>query len=355
MNHVLLFHGMGTHAKGWSQGLVDAFTAAAKQFDPYKGQRDLAQDVRFVEVVYDDTLQKVLDRWGKASGALTAAAGGEVLPNELLDVLTALEKQEKAGGDLASFLWTHVMDPALWCTHQQVRQRLIAALAPRLGEHLAAAIQAGAGVHLVAHSLGTSVVHDTLLCLTDPKLTQGVFDPAVAGYRWRSLTTFANVSTLLCAWTSPSAAHPGSAFWPPSSRVNSTANGLVDTFHDVRHALDPFTWPLRFQPTWSHGGYRAYEVQRYARLAELHDAENMIADPDVARPILRTLTGDSWLGTDPEMAAARLAHAAAKPKTAATFDELRARAAGASSWGVKEILEFLKDAWTALRSAGGKP
>ena len=46
---------------------------------------------------------------------------------------------------------------------------------------------------------GTSVVHDTLLCLTDPKYTRGKLDPDAGGKRWDSLITFANVSRLLQA------------------------------------------------------------------------------------------------------------------------------------------------------------
>src|SRR5204862_351172 len=79
------------------------------------------------------------------------------------------------------YFWTHLLDVLLWCGLAQAREAVIAAVAEQLVDGLVTAIDSGARAHIVAHSLGTSVVHDTLLCLTDPKYASGQLDPEDRG------------------------------------------------------------------------------------------------------------------------------------------------------------------------------
>jgi hypothetical protein len=349
---ILLIHGMGQHAAGWSQAVQGAIGKAAAHYAPYRAGRKLGDDVEFVEILYDAELQAVLGRWKSAAGALAAADGGEQIPVQLRDALEELAQQEQGDGAFGQLFWTHLMDPLLWCGWQNVRKAVIAALAPRLSEQVTAAIGKDMSLHLVAHSLGTSVLHDALLCLTDPALCGPKFDARAGGYRWASLTTFANVAPLLRAWQSPSAAVPREAFDPANSRVNPTVHGVIGPFFDVAHVSDPFTWPRPLQPTWQHAGYRRLAVRRWAEIKDVHTVELALADPDVARELLRTWLGNGMLGSKDEQTAARQAHAAAYPNEAPTLQELHGDASGNHGWNLKEIARYLSKVGKSLRKEG---
>lgn len=348
-NRVILIHGMGEHKGGWSAPLQSAFADTAARYEPYRGGRKLTDDLQFEEITYDGELQQVLGRWKSAAGALDAVKSGEQIPSQLTDALTMLAEQEATDSALGRFFWTHLMDPILWCGWQDVRKAVIAFVTAELSRHVTETNAQDVNLHLVAHSLGSSVVHDTLLCMTDGRPE---FDPQKGGKRWASLTTFANVSLLLRAWQSPSKLQPKDAFDPCGSRVNPIKDGLLNRFFDVAHASDPFLWPRPMRPAWQHAGYELLPTRRWLRAKDVHTVELAVADPDVARPLLRTWLGNGTLGSKDEQSAARQAHATAFPQEMPTFDDLRGAAGGNHGWNLEEIARYLIAVGRSLQKEG---
>jgi hypothetical protein len=340
-NRVFLVHGMGSHPPGWSEAWQQAFALAAGEFAPYAaGGRALADDVTFVEVGYDDVFETYRARWHDLASALGDAA----LPAPLQPVFAALAQQ--GDGKVPAYFWTHLLDVLLWFGLAQAREAVIAAVAAQLVDGLVTAIDAGARAHIVAHSLGTSVVHDTLLCLTDPKYASGQLDPEVGGRRWDSLLTFANVSRLLQATRSPSSRLPASAFDPLTSRVNTGPNGLLRDFVVARHRLDPFTFVRTFEPP-AAAGLSRFALRRYRDLADIHALETLLANPGVAAVCLRSITGDRAFGTDAEIAAAMPRYDQQMPETDAAFATLAGALAGnaGTSFGdvAKAVLAIVRE------------
>lgn len=291
-NFVFLVHGMGEHAAGWSAAWQARLEENAKLFSPYfEGTRKLADDVEFVEVVYDSVFEKdYRQRWKDLAGALQDSA----LPAAIKPALSELAQVESA--KLPEFAWTHLLDPLLWFGLGQARQAVIAKVNKELTKGAKRAQAAGAQLHILAHSLGTSVVHDSLLCLAAdaPK----VFDPERGGKRWKTLVTVANVSRMLNATESPSDSLPTSAFRPHFSRVRP--GDLVGDFVNVRHRVDPFTFPRTFAPDWTNPGVLTLEPDRFDELLQVHDLETQFDHPLVARECLRRITGRATLGAKPE-------------------------------------------------------
>jgi len=289
-NVVILIHGMGSHQVGWSAEWIACLEANAKLFAPYAaGKRELSEDLEFVEIAYDEPVFELgyRQRWKDLAGALQDAA----LPAALKPALTELAQLQDA--KLPEFAWTHLLDPLLWFGLNQARQAVIAEVGAQIATAMVGAQAKAANVHLLAHSLGTSVIHDTLLCLAADKPSG--FDPKKGGKRFSTLVTVANVSRLLNAWESPSDKLPTAAFKPHSSRVRP--GDLVADFVNVRHRSDPFTFPRCFTPDWSAPSVRTLEPDRFDELMHVHDLATQVDHPVVARKILSLFTGRETLGT----------------------------------------------------------
>ena len=297
-NHVLLIHGIGQHTKGWSTSWQQCLRDNAALFAPYHDDpASFDDDVEFAEITYDPVFESgYRQRWQGLAGALADTS----LPPAVRTVLGELAQTDDAR--LPEFFWTHVLDGLLWYAVGQARQAVIATVATQVGKALKRAQEDEADVHILAHSLGTSVAHDTLLCLAAGKRTRNVFDPRLGGYRWASYVTVANVSRVMGALDSPSDDLGVDAFRPHSSRVQG--GDLVGTFVNVRHPLDPFTFPRRFKPDWPTPPFWNLEPDRFDEPRLIHDLETQFDQPMVARTCLRLFTGRKALGSNAEMQAA---------------------------------------------------
>ncbi|HEX6812136.1 MAG TPA: hypothetical protein VF384_10975 [Planctomycetota bacterium] len=294
-NHVLLIHGIGQHAKGWSARWQSCVRENAQLFAPYDDDpAGFDADVAFAEITYDHVFEQGFrQRWQNLAGALDDAS----VPAPVRTVLSELSQSPDAR--LPAFVWTHSLDFILWYSFAQARQAVIAEVGLQIAEALRKAQREEADVHILAHSLGTSVAHDTLLCLAASPDTQNAFDPKHGGYRWASYVSVANVSRVMGALQSPSDDLDADAFRPHSSRVQG--KDLVATFVNVRHQLDPFTFPRRFKPEWPSPPYWPIEVDRFDEPGLIHDLETQFDNPLAARTCLRLFTGRKGLGSKAEM------------------------------------------------------
>jgi hypothetical protein len=287
-NHVLLIHGIGTHSKGWSAGWQQCLRENAELFDPYSDDPGAFDaDVAFAEITYDQVFEQGFrQRWQSLAGALADAA----LPSAIRTVFSELAQSPDAR--LPHSVWTHGLDAILWYAVAQARQAVIAEVALQLAEALRRAQRDEADVHILCHSLGTSVAHDTLLCLAAAPDTRNAFDPKLGGQRWASYVTVANVSRVMGALASPSDDLDVAAFRPHNSRVQG--KDLVATFVN----------PRRFKPEWPSPPYWPIEVDRFDEPAHIHDLETQMDHPLAARTCLRLFTGRKGIGSKTEMEAA---------------------------------------------------
>jgi hypothetical protein len=286
---VVLVHGMGNHVPGaFKKEFVRAANAAMRQYRGFKSKR-IQHLVRVEEINYDQVFERVRDEMSRFAGRNSARLGaigslaGLGLGIELAPKLAGIEK--RFGKD--EFLYTHFLDVIFYTT--MLGGKVRADVAKQLAELIAN--NPVTEIHIIAHSLGTAVLHDSLALLY--RKPAG-FSDAVPGldvrlHKLASIWMIANVSRLV---------HTATGLADPlNSTVRPGADGCTNFLANVRHEFDPFTWFSRFDPqndgSWIpresfDRGYRLIETSSIRQI-NAHDFSDFIENPAVSVPLLRRL------------------------------------------------------------------
>lgn len=309
-NVVFVLHGIGQYTTGWidkESCAVPALKEAAEQYAFFEG-RSLDSFVEFVPILYDDVFERVLEHWSDLGEGLQAAV--PVMPRFAKKVLGYLE----AAGDERWELNTGA-DVALYWGFRLFQQRVVLRVLAQMSAKIAATIHERPEYHVLAHSLGTAVAHDSLHHLgtetwlatlrdasfDDPdgaaaqeerevyldsharfsQLRSNPFNPG--NFKFSSVTMLSNVSSLIHPSANPyhSIVRPGTA----SDRGAYTANYL-----NVNHRYDPISVVGNFKMPagWEMCGGVDLKLEHLADEAErVHDAAHYISHPAVH---LRLLT-----------------------------------------------------------------
>jgi hypothetical protein len=303
---ILLVHGMGKNSPpkdgqpgSFGQEFITTTTTLLQSFAAHKSET-IADYLDIYEFNYDAWFDKMrtemADRAKPMADRLSAIGGlhGIDFGSELVTRLTAWEAQ--FDGD--DFFHTHWLDVIFYGTLLGAKVRVDAA---RHVDQLVQAYQRE-NVHIIAHSLGTAVIHDTLHLLyrpeADPK--DEIADLSPTNERLASIWMFANVSRLVNTVTRLADTL--------SSVVKPGGDGCTDYFYNIRHKLDPFTMLARFDPqnngTWIPGNIFA---TRYTPLVtelivevNTHSFPRYLQDPKVVWEFLPNLLGEDFEGTKVE-------------------------------------------------------
>lgn len=305
--HVLFFvHGIGRHAAGWAReagGPIDTLKKAALLYDCFHGL-DLEDELDMVEIRYDDIFDAHLDQWAALADQLKAAPAGGTRFNRINDLLARVGDDRNTfacfGGDVLLYTGFELIA-------KRVRLRVNAVIAEKVNSALEAARdQPGADPEfgIVAHSLGTTVAHDSLEQLADnawlPQdaasldalplsdgqkkrvnelMRQGAANPfAPPGFVWDCIMMVSNTSRLLCQ----------SAMSPYQSCVKPGPGGVTRNFINVDNRLDPVSKPMQFNmPGRWDGGVQI--VVDHIHSANIHGFDHYLQHPAVHGPLFRLL------------------------------------------------------------------
>jgi hypothetical protein len=278
---LMLVHGMGVHGADWATDVKADIVAAAQTFGLDGGFSETLDDdaVTLVPISYDARFRKWLDKWGNDSRELVSfiKKNSIKVPANIVGWLENVDATEN------NFLWSHVVDVILYRFFDLVTTDVRVSVAKDIAQTWRDALKVDpqAEVSVLAHSLGTSVTHDTLALLATappPKATGFL----AGDRRLANVFMVANVGRIL--ETSPQVFD--SVICPPSVR----ANGYCGTMFNVRHDLDPFPAPRPFKPGW--GGDDFVQIRTKAvREFNVHDFQHYLRDPRVHVPLLRSLFG----------------------------------------------------------------
>jgi hypothetical protein len=278
---------MGKHTPGrFRAQFVDSVNAAMRRYRGFE-KKKIENLVIVEEINYDRFFDEARERMARRAipvyqrlekfAALTGRGAGLVLK------LANIER--KFGRD--EFLYTHLLDVILYTTLLGARVRL--EVGRRLGRVIAD--YPTRKVHVVAHSLGTAVVHDTLdlLYRENSSFSDGLPGLDLVTHRLSSIWMIANVSRLMCSLTGQQ--------HPYGSVVRPGTGGCTNLFVNVRHELDVFTWFRKFDPpndtSWIPR--ESFELSyvpiatSVVRQPNTHDFSDYIEDPLVSVPLLRRL------------------------------------------------------------------
>lgn len=287
--NLIVVHGMGQHDDvSVKEKVLDSFTAAFGFYKSLNG-RNPSDSFSVVPVSYnsffDDYRAKLLKRSGSIADRLAEIDDPASFPLRAVETINAIEMT--LGKD--EFFFTHWLDVVLYyitLLSEPIRLRVAEAIANSIAE------VGAANVHVMGHSLGTAVVHDTLAKAYGPaNLVAGakkVLNLSPVEQRLGGVHMVANVSRALQTFVKAGL-----------SIVRPGPMGCTSVFVEYRHKLDPITRIRPFDPTdndgWvSHDIYRsAYSLIELTSVTEanVHDLGHYLVNPKVHLPMFRLLFG----------------------------------------------------------------
>lgn len=300
---LIAVHGMGSHTKAsFKEEVLSSLDEASKYYSFFKN--NAGNDLPFskkvtVDVIeYNSHFEAVREKLQNGSGVLS-----EMLKDlDGSDSIYKILKNLDVDFEKDSFLNTHWLDVLLYkfsIYGEKIRLDVAENLVDKLQKYKKASNPRG--VHLLSHSLGTAVLHDTLHeMFTDGVSSKGKV--SVDDYQFDSLYTVSNVSRLIHA-----SRHPYQSLVKPE-------NGVCKQMINISHRLDPISWPKRFDPKYDEPDWVAdliYQLQLFREIkieamteANTHAITSYLANPKVYRDLFSTIFPLDFTPTPDEIALA---------------------------------------------------
>lgn len=287
-NVLFVVHGMGNHAAGWETEIASKLEEVAGRYEHFAADpKALWQSVELVPVSYDDVLSQVLAQWKDAAGGVVAFAEANKLPQiGALDWLAPLAKQDP------EFFWQSVSDVLIYRLFGTYRAAIRARVARQIVDKVMSLPDRSFDrCTVLAHSLGTSVAHDTLHLLGRTSFA-GYANPfSPPNCRFRAVFTLANVSRLLQDDVKPyeSIVRGG----PRNSTLSNCSR-----FYNFRHEWDPICIPKPFEPEGWPDQFNRFRTLSHFRDWDVHGFAHYLDNPRVHVPLLNTLCGEDVISAD---------------------------------------------------------
>ena len=285
---VFLIHGMGKYDATWAKDIKTCLQSSYKKYPDLVAEYPFNSTFDVVPLRYDDIFEQ--DRT-RAQTEFTQSLDRFKTNGATPRVLQALQSLgEQHTGD--SFFHTHILDVAFYRFLFTTRRRVQVRVATQIFKHLTDNYPPSADLSwsFIAHSLGTSVIHDTLISLFKGKLPEvaAEFDVTPDDIGVRTGVFVANVSRIL---------YKGDEDFYDTVIVPSRGRtkGVMDRYINVAHRLDPFTKPRPFEPDedWYNPDV-SRSVTRYedikigaVKQANVHDLQHYLENPRVHCSIFR--------------------------------------------------------------------
>lgn len=338
MSHrILLVHGMGKP----SVAMFDGWKAALKRiYEEYSPEGQSFEDqFDCVPINYDGAFEERRTAWAEqVDEILQNAAGAPGVP--------AKEDLESLTED--NFFTTHILDVLLYRfvppVAEDVRARVVSALLKAVDE-----TPSGTKVSVLAHSLGTSVLHDAVNAMYEtPRADGTVLSPV--DFRFHAICMLANVSrTLETRWD----------VYKPRIRpgIANDASHAADYFLSASHRWDPLVALRRYSPMESWPDPATRLAGRAALLSpgllqrwNVHDFSHYLDDPFVHIPMLRFLRYEKFITRARQKEAE---DAFMKDNPISRFDDYRKRLealiVGEAEFSWKRLIEVFKGFAKAVR------
>lgn len=301
--HIIFFvHGIGDDAKGWSKDLRAQFKALFDSYPLPPGGQPFSVQFQTEEIFYNDFFDDWRKRVAQEAGKNLKMLGDGGMSQA--SVTRLLEAGVKSGG--GGFARTHALDVLqyrfLRLIADAVRDSVEKQIMTKLEESEFGTMSSWT---VIAHSLGTAVVHDTLYEMFRP----GPGAQGSAQFQPHAVVMLANVSQLL----HDEGLLEGADAYGTIVRPNREPGlGACRYYLTARNGLDPVAIAGNFDPpaNWLtepskvQRRFRRLEFNAIPKSRNVHGFGEYLAHPAVHVPLFRNLTGDQdWIGEEAEKAA----------------------------------------------------
>lgn len=163
-NTVFIIHGMGVHKPGWTadeSGPIPVLARVANQYSGFSDQAPLSDVVEFKEISYNDVFTKILARWEELADEIKGKLP-EATPSAIKDITEKLA----AVNEPDNWFSTHALDVVFYWGFPLIRRlvqlRVATKMMKTISQHAPRASGEDRKYILIAHSLGTTIAHDSI-------------------------------------------------------------------------------------------------------------------------------------------------------------------------------------------------
>ncbi|MDX2507903.1 MAG: hypothetical protein QNL62_26005 [Gammaproteobacteria bacterium] len=284
---IFLVHGMGNYTNGWSDPAQNIIKDKYKKF-PQISWLKFNRFYEFVEIIYDDEFEALRKQWERMSEGLGTALQSQGINAGLvkkLNKLAGVTNKDK-------FINTHIVDVLLYRFARQTASAVRDSIRVQILDKLKS-LNSSEPISwsIIAHSLGTAVIHDALHGLyTDALDISGQQLGNVT--RPHMLMMVANVSRIL-----QSDVKVYQSVVRPGAPENAHA---VRHYINARHEWDPFPMPKAFRPKpdWPtlsirERGFYKEIVTNAIEDKNIHSLEHYLKNPLVHTALFNALSDRS--------------------------------------------------------------
>lgn len=353
---LVLVHGMGTSPAGWSDepgGPKAKLNAIAKQYRAFKTGPAFCDRLVVREIAYDDCFATLVNQWQAKSTELAkfALSAQRPLP-KLVDWLDRSLPMNEAAAK--QFFWSTASDPLLYRGFALVRDRVRVAVMTQLVEMLKDAGSQAINVTVVAHSLGTAVMHDVLHLLGNGVLPDEVKDVEVLlPSRWKFANLFMIADVCLLGPPATRDIDPFASIVRPVM-PDGSRDGYCRKFFEVWHRFDPFAILAPFRPGDWGKGYRPIGPLSHFRSANVHGFTHYLDHPAVHVPLINFALGEEAITAREEAAALGAYADIVAPECGQQIGRVKAKATEFAAVGddLQDLVIKIAEFYALARDAG---
>lgn len=285
---VFLVHGMGSQPAEWAEDTVALLGDLYKRYARLK-QIPFTERFEFVPIHYAGEFEAIVNDWENQGTAILGqgALGDPVHARSFVSWL------DNAGNTEDNFLWSHLSDVALYRFFSLVRERVKVVVARQL--HAALEATRPRDWSVIAHSLGTAVMHDTLHAMAVSVAPGASVALLPAGApQAQAVAMVANVSKIL---ENDIDVYRDTAV-APAEKLGQRGRVCLN-YLSFNNRLDVFTLPKPFDPhdvpLWElarvEGRFIDVSSIRHVHELNVHALNHYLVHPSVHIPLFRTLAG----------------------------------------------------------------
>jgi hypothetical protein len=294
---ILLVHGMGDNKPNWSKSIQTKIKELYSQYTTLNAKYPFDIWFQFKEINYNEIFEEIRTRWNQDSTNILQEMKDTQSP---LD--TGLIQEIKKMGSSNDFAYTYIMDMIFYRFHSQIRDRVKI----RVAKQILTTIQNNVPWFIIAHSMGTTVIHDALDAFYRSPVPGIDSSSIIADNPAKLIMMISNTSKLLKTDVNPYQ----SVVKPSFSASCAACENYFTVCHnlDIIGMTDPFDPPADWldDDTKKYNCYQSIPVNhllaKYLKknLLNLHSMEHYLENPKVHIPLFKTLIDEDLISTSEE-------------------------------------------------------